>query len=187
MPGYSGSFPTILFESLATSIQPHLQIPDAAAFPEYYNAAIRTLGPLLALSVNSPLLPAEMYGDTDGEWLCETTHHELRIAAFEQSVNTGENPKVRVPQDLDDTTDVVGRVVDDDLFAPFLRRILTMPIRDVGFEDDFGSSTHYVGPRRWLRASSADAPVDGASPEQSLRIAIARNSRPSPRFVPPDD
>ena len=170
VPGYSGSFPTILFESLATSIQPHLQIPDAGAFPEYYNAAIRTLGPLLALSVNSPFLPADMYGDTDGEWLCANTHHELRIAAFEQSVNTSENPKVRVPRDLDGTTDVVSRVVDDDLFAPFLREFLHDDDR-AAFEDEFWEFDHKRGTYwRWLRCVVGGAPVDGASTEKSLRI-----------------
>ncbi|WP_367175917.1 hypothetical protein [Haloarcula rubripromontorii] len=170
VPGYSGSFPTILFESLATSIQPHLQIPDAGAFPEYYNAAIRTLGPLLALSVNSPFLPADMYGDTDGEWLCANTHHELRIAAFEQSVNTSENPKVRVPRDLDDTTDIVGRVVDDDLFAPFLREFLHDDAR-AAFEDEFWEFDHKRGTYwRWLRCVAGGTPVDGASTEKSLRI-----------------
>jgi len=170
VPGYSESFPTILFESLATSIQPHLQVPDAEAFPEYYNAAIRTLGPLLALSVNSPFLPADMYDDTDGEWLCANTHHELRIAAFEQSVNTSENPKVRVPRDLDDTTDVVGRVVDDDLFAPFLREFLHDDDR-AAFEDEFWEFDHKRGTYwRWLRCVVGGAAVDGASTEKSLRI-----------------
>ncbi|MEF8828621.1 MAG: hypothetical protein V5A49_06280 [Haloarcula sp.] len=170
VPGYSGSFPTILFESLATSIQPHLQVPDAEAFPEYYNAAIRTLGPLLALSVNSPFLPADMYDDTDGEWLCANTHHELRIAAFEQSVNTSENPKVRVPRDLDSTTDVVGRVVDDDLFAPFLREFLHDDDR-AAFEDEFWEFDHKRGTYwRWLRCVVGGTAVDGASTEKSLRI-----------------
>ena len=170
VPGYSGSFPTILFESLATSIQPHLQVPDAEAFPEYYNAAIRTLGPLLALSVNSPFLPADMYGDTDGEWLCANTHHELRIAAFEQSVNTSANPKVRVPRDLDSTTDVVGRVVEDDLFAPFLREFLHDDDRD-DFADEIWEFDHKRGTYwRWLRCVVGGAAVDGASTERSLRI-----------------
>jgi hypothetical protein len=170
VPGYSGSFPTILFESLATSIQPHLQVPDAEAFPEYYNAAIRTLGPLLALSANSPFLPADMYDDTDGEWLCANTHHELRIAAFEQSVNTSENPKVRVPRDLDNTTDVVGRVVDDDLFAPFLREFLYDDER-TGFAEEFWEFDHKRGTYwRWLRCVIGGAVVDGASTEKSLRI-----------------
>ncbi|MBX0295109.1 hypothetical protein [Haloarcula nitratireducens] len=171
VPGYDGAFPTILFESLATSIQPHLQVPDAEAFPAYYNAAIRTLGPLLALSVNSPFLPADMYGDdVDGEWLCANTHRELRIAAFEQSVNTSENPKVRVPRDIDAATDVVDRVVADDLFAPFLREWLEEGERE-SFAEEFWEFDHKRGTYwRWLRCVVGGTPVDGASGERSLRI-----------------
>jgi hypothetical protein len=170
VPGYEGSFPTILFESLATSIQPHLQIPDTDAFPAHYNAAIRTLGPLLALSTNSPFLPADFYDGVDGEWLCANTDHELRIAAFEQSVNTSENPKVRVPQDIEGMTDVVDRVVADDLFGPFLREWLDDSERE-SFEDRFWEFDHKRGTYwRWLRCVVGGTPVPGASDEQSLRI-----------------
>ena len=171
VPGYEGSFPTILFESLATSIQPHLQIPDSDAFPAYYNAAIRTLGPLLALSVNSPFLPADFYPeDTDGEWLCANTDHELRISAFEQSVNTSENPKVRVPRDIDTAEDVVDRVVADDLFGPFLREWLDESERQ-SLEDDIWEFDHKRGTYwRWLRCVIGGTAVEGASDERSLRI-----------------
>ena len=171
VPGYEGSFPTILFESLATSIQPHLQIPDSDAFPSYYNAAIRTLGPLLALSTNSPFLPADFYPrDTDGEWLCANTDHELRIAAFEQSVNTSENPKVRVPRDIGTVEDVVDRVVADDLFGPFLREWLEEGDRET-LEDRIWEFDHKRGTYwRWLRCVIGGTPVDGASDERSLRI-----------------
>ena len=171
VPGYEGSFPTILFESLATSIQPHLQIPDTDAFPEYYNAAIRTLGPLLALSVNSPFLPADFYPeDTDGEWLCANTDHELRISAFEQSVNTSEHPKVKVPRDIDTVDDVVDRVVADDLFGPFLREWLDESERET-LEDEIWEFDHKRGTYwRWLRCVIGGTPVEGASDERSLRI-----------------
>ncbi|WP_277541882.1 hypothetical protein [Haloarcula laminariae] len=171
VPGYEGAFPTILFESLATSIQPHLQIPDSDAFPTYYNAAIRTLGPLLALSVNSPFLPADFYpDDTDGEWLCANTDHELRIAAFEQSVNTSESPKVRVPRDIDTVEDVVDRVVADDLFGPFLREWLDDSERG-SLEDRIWEFDHKRGTYwRWLRCVVGGTPVEGASDERSLRI-----------------
>ncbi|WP_324758871.1 hypothetical protein [Haloarcula montana] len=170
VPGYSGAFPTILFESLATSIQPHLQIPDTEAFPDYYNAAIRTLGPLLALSTNSPFLPADCYDGVDPERLCRETHHELRIAAFEQSVNTSENPKVKVPRDLDATTDVVDRVVEDDCFAPFLREWLDETDRE-SLADDIWEFDHKRGTYwRWLRCVIGGDEVAGASTEESLRI-----------------
>jgi hypothetical protein len=170
VPGYEGSFPTILFESLATSIQPHLQIPETDSLPQYYNAAIRTLGPLLALSANSPFLPADMYDDVDGEWLCSNTDHELRIAAFEQSVNTSTNPKVRVPRDIVAPTDIVDRVVEDDLFGPFLREWLAESERE-RFEDEIWEFDHKRGTYwRWLRCVIGGTPVDGVCDDRSIRI-----------------
>ncbi|WP_372479595.1 hypothetical protein ACAH01_13880 [Halomicrobium sp. HM KBTZ05] len=171
VPGASHSFPTILFESLTASIQPHLQIPDSDAFPAYYNAAIRTLGPMVALTANSPLLPADMYDAVeDPRALLEDTHHELRIAAFEQSVNTSENPKVRVPSDIETTTEVVDRVVEDDLFAPFLREWIEDGTRS-GLHDTYWEFDHKRGTYwRWLRCVIGGDPVDGAGDERSLRI-----------------
>ncbi|MEF8900072.1 MAG: hypothetical protein V5A25_02450 [Halovenus sp.] len=170
VPGLAREFPSILFESLATSIQPHLQIPSAATFPAYYNTAIRTLGPVLALGTNSPLLPPDLYGDVDPEALLAETHHELRIAVFEQSVNTSPNPKVRVPADIDDATDVVDDVVADDLFAPFLREWLGNGEResfaDRYWEFDYKRTTYW----RWLRCVIGGDPVEGAGDERSLRI-----------------
>jgi len=170
VPGIDREFPSILFESLATSIQPHLQIPNAASFPAYYNAAIRTLGPVLALGTNSPLFPPDLYGDVDPKRLLAETHHELRIAVFEQSVNTSQHPKVRVPADIDDATDVVENVVADDLFAPFLREWLENDDResfaDRYWEFDHKRTTYW----RWLRCVLGGDPVPGAGDERSLRI-----------------
>ncbi|MEF8781848.1 MAG: hypothetical protein V5A39_08615 [Haloarculaceae archaeon] len=169
VPGYEGEYPTILFESLATSIQPHLQVPRAAEFPEYYNTAIRTLGPVLALSTNSPFLPGDLYDVDDPEWLVAATDHELRIAAFEQSVNYTPNAKVRVPADIETATDVVDRVVADDLFAPFLREWLEDSERETlserCWEFDHKRSTYW----RWLRCVVGGDPV-GSGDERSLRI-----------------
>jgi hypothetical protein len=123
LPGLDTTVPSVLVESLATSVQPHLQVPEAAAFPRYFNAALRTTGPLLALTSNSPLLPVDLYDDVDPERLVDETHHELRIAVFEQSINagapTGEG-NVRLPRDLDSTAEAVDRIVDDDTYAPAL-------------------------------------------------------------------
>ncbi len=170
VPGAEHTFGTILFESLATSIQPHLQIPTADAFPEYYNAAIRTLGPVLALSANSPFLPADLYeGIDDPAQLVEETHHELRIAAFEQSVNHTESDKVRVPRDIEQASDVVDRVVEDDLYAPFLREWLHDDGRE-SFADDYWEFDHKRGTYwRWLRCVVGGDPV-GTGDERSLRI-----------------
>ncbi|WP_302081488.1 hypothetical protein [Salinibaculum rarum] len=170
VPGASHTFQTILFESLATSIQPHLQIPSAGVFPTYYNTAIRTMGPVVALSANSPFLPADCYDTvSDPDSLVDKTHHELRIAAFEQSVNhTGES-KVRVPGDLEDTSDVVDRVVEDDLYAPFLREWVHDGDRET-FHDDHWEFDHKRGTYwRWLRCVVGGDPV-GTGDERSLRI-----------------
>ncbi|MCU4801484.1 hypothetical protein OB920_13980 [Halobacteria archaeon HArc-gm2] len=171
VPGAEHAFPSILFESLTTSIQPHLQVPTAGEFPDYYNAAIRTLGPVLALTANSPLLPADLYNRVDDPYeLLDETHHELRIAAFEQSVNTSENPKVRVPRDIETSEDVVDRVVADDCFAPFLREWITdeprQGVHDEHWEFDHKRGTYW----RWLRCVVGGDPVDGAGDQESLRI-----------------
>lgn len=170
VPGVDRTFPSILFESLATSIQPHLQIPRAEEFPAYYNAAIRTLGPVLALSANSPFLPPDLYTDvSDPERLVDETHHELRIAVFEQSMNATPSPKVRVPADIDSAEETVDRVVEDDLFAPFLREWVVDEPRDSfadeNWEFDYKRSTYW----RWLRCVVGGDPVGGGD-ERSLRI-----------------
>lgn len=123
LPGVDLSLPSVLVESLATSVQPHLQVPEAAAFPDYFNAALRTTGPLLALTANAPLLPVDLYDDVDPYDLLERTHHELRIGVFEQSINGGAPPgegNVRLPRDLGSTAEAIARVVDDHTYAPAL-------------------------------------------------------------------
>jgi len=172
VPGAELEFPTILFESLATSIQPHLQIPSAAEFPAYYNAAIRTLGPVLALSANSPFLPAELYGDVDDPGaLVEATPHELRIDVFEQSVNRTPNAKVRVPRDIGTTAAVVDRVLEDDRYAPFLREWIDGGTERAGLADRIWEFDHKRGTYwRWLRCVIGGDRVDAANDERSLRI-----------------
>jgi hypothetical protein len=171
VPGAAHDWPSILFESLTTSIQPHLQIPTAAAFPAYYNAAIRTLGPVLSLTTNSPFLPADLYNEVGDPYdLLAATHHELRIATFEQSVNTTEEEKVRVPRDIDEAGDVTRRVVEDDLFAPVLREWMADGPRNSldarHWEFDHKRGTYW----RWLRAVVGGDPIDDDNDEYSLRI-----------------
>jgi len=169
-PGVETAFPSILFESLATSIQPHLQIPSADDFPAYYNTAIRTLGPVLALSANSPFLPAEFYDESDPVAVVDETPHELRIAVFEQSVNQTDNAKVRVPQDIDATTDIIDRVLADDPYAPFLRGWLADDDRDT-LADRLWEFTHKRGTYwRWLRCVVGGDHIDDANDTHSLRI-----------------
>jgi len=185
VPGATVDFYSILFESFATSIQPHVQVPDVDAFPRYHDLATRTLGPLLALSANSPFLPADCYDDdVDPGRVVEDTHHELRIAAFEQSMNQACR-KVRVPDDLDDPTDVVEHVVADDTYAPFLAEWVgagsTDPDSETGdgptvgddpvdigdcWEFDYKRGTFW----RWVRGVVCGDAVAEACDERSLRI-----------------
>ncbi|MFB6143172.1 MAG: hypothetical protein ABEJ30_07500 [Halorientalis sp.] len=169
VPGATVAFPSMLFESLATSIQPHLQIPSTEAFPAHYNAAIRTLGPVLALATNSPFLPPDLYdADVDPRALLDRTHHELRIAAFEQSVNHTDPPKCRVPEDVDAPADLVDQVVADPVVAPFLSEWVD---EDAGYAANFWEFDHKRGTFwRWLRPVVGGDPVEGAGDERSLRI-----------------
>jgi hypothetical protein len=130
------------------------------------------MGPLLALSSNSPFLPADLYGDVDDpDGLVEATHHELRIAVFEQSVNATPNPKVRVPSDSDDAEDVLDRLLADDLYAPFLREWIEGDVPRESLSDEIWELDHKRGTYwRWLRAVIGGDHVDADNDEYSLRI-----------------
>ena len=181
VPGAAVSVPTILVESLTSSIQPHLQIPNAETFPDAYNAAIATLGPVLALATNSPLLPVDCYDTDDPEAVLDATHHELRIDVFEKSIN-GAWEKVRFPDKLDAPTDVVDLLVEDPTVAPFLREWLADGPRET-FADEFWELDHKRGTYwRWLRAVTGGQPV-GTGDERSLRIEY----RPLPTQPTVDD
>lgn len=188
VPGFDGAFPSILVESLATSIQPHLQIPDAEAFPQYFNVAVRTTGPVLALTTNSPFLPYDLYefgGDAEGSnraadgesvadplELVERTHHELRIATFEQSINAGldeADRKVRFPRDVHETSDAVRRLVADETYAPFLT---DSDATESSYGERYPELAHKRGTYwRWVRAVvGGEVPRGGDGSEASIRI-----------------
>jgi len=168
VPGADRAFPTILVESLTSSIQPHVQVPDAASFPEYHAAAIRTLGPVLALATNSPLLPVDLYDPDDPARLLDETHHELRVPVFEQSIDDAWE-KVRVPDDLASAADVLDALVADPTCAPFLREWVTDGSRET-FEDRFWELDHKRGTYwRWVRAVTGGQPV-GEGDRRSIRI-----------------
>ena len=186
VPGATRSFPSILFESLTCSIQPHLQLPDSDALPRYYNAALGTLGPVLALATNSPLLPPELYdleadgrngersdeGPTDPNALLEATPHELRIPVFEQSINFAWE-KVRVPDALERPIDAVDRLADDPTCAPFLREWIADDGGDGDretFAERFWELDHKRGSYwRWLRTVIGGRPV-GEGNRWSIRL-----------------
>lgn len=169
VPGFDREFPTILFESLATSIQPHVLVPNAEDLPAAMRGAIRTLGPVLSLATNSPLLPADCYRGADPERVLADTHHELRIAAFEQSVNQTDRPKVAVPGDTSTPGESVAAIADDDTLGPVLREWLDDGDRH-GL-DEFWELRHKRGLYwRWVRPVFGGDPVSGVCDERSMRI-----------------
>jgi hypothetical protein len=119
VPGVSLSADNSGPVSLTTSIQPHYQVERAATLPRHFNYALRVAGPLLALGVNSPLFPPELYGETDRATVLEDAWAENRVPVYEQMMNPVDGPaKVRFPEDLDTVTDAVDRVVEDYLIVP---------------------------------------------------------------------
>jgi hypothetical protein len=182
VPGVDRSFPSILVESLATSMQPHLQLPAGDLFPAYFNAAIRTLGPVLALTTNSPFLPADLYepvGGREAERVVEETPHELRVPVFEGSMNAAAPPgagKVRVPPDIESLEAVVTRLVADETYAPFLAE----PDPDEEYPDPFPELTHKRGTYwRWVRAVLGGQVPAGADGDD-LRASVRIEYRPLP-------
>jgi hypothetical protein len=209
VPGADLRLSTVFLESLATSMQPHFLVPSVAQFPRYFNAAIRSLGPMLALGTNAPFLPADCYdgeddgteGEGDGSGadrldpidVADRAPHELRIGIFEESMNVDPPGKVRVPRDLDDAEEIVDRLLDDRVCAPFLREWIADADTGIDVAADTGSdaegtvtggttdedgyasglweldykrSTYW----RWVRPVFGGTPVEGACGERSLRI-----------------
>ncbi len=170
VPGATVETPTILLESLTSSIQPHLQVPTAEAFPQYYNTAIATLGPVLALATNSPLLPVDYYEDAalEPEAILEETHHELRISVFEESIN-GPWEKVKFPGTIETTTDILDKLVADATCAPFVREWVETGDRET-FAEKYWELDHKRGTYwRWLRGVTGGQPV-GDGDERSIRL-----------------
>lgn len=138
---------TIMPESLITSIQPHYQVPRAEALPEYFRYALRLAGPLLALGVNSPLFPPDLYDDgIDPASVFDDAHHEHRIGVFESVLNGDQVRKVRFPRDIASTEEAIERIAADETFVPQLRD------RTGRFDDRFRHLRHKHGTYwRWVR------------------------------------
>ncbi|WP_226006567.1 hypothetical protein [Natrinema salinisoli] len=140
---------TVMPESLITSIQPHYQVAHAPDLPDYFNYALRIAGPLLALGVNSPFFPADLYDDdASADEILRDAWMEHRISVFETVLNdptTGEG-KVRFPHDLETVDEAIDRIAGDDTIVP-------MPV-DGGerFDDQFPHFSRKHGTYwRWVR------------------------------------
>ncbi|MFB6114308.1 MAG: hypothetical protein ABEJ58_09440 [Halodesulfurarchaeum sp.] len=207
LPGIQVGFPSILVESLTTSVQPHLQVPDVETFPRVFNLGLRTLGPILSLATNSPFLPADLYEIESGSKNAETidgryggtipdtvdadpfailneTFHELRIPVFEQAINTDpDDRKVRVPRDLDRPSDVVDRLLADRTCAPFLKEWVKDADEVDSYADRIWELNHKRGTYwRWLRPVVGGQAIPGVD-ERSLRLEY----RPIPTQPTVDD
>jgi len=116
--------------------------------PRYFRYALRVAGPLLAIGVNAPFFPPDLYDDDiTAEWLLENAWHENRIPVFESVLNSvTETDKVRFPEEMDSVEEAVQRVVDDETMVP-------MGVdRTNQFHDNFATLRRKHGTYwRWVR------------------------------------
>ncbi len=149
-PHVSMQAETVMPESLITSIQPHYQIPHAPDLPEYFSYALRIAAPVLALGVNSPFFPPDLYEDAPDDEIVADAHMENRVGVFESVLNPPEDdptePKVCFPPDYESVEDAIDDIVEDDTIVP---RDLQSGTR---FDDDFVHFRHKHGSYwRWVR------------------------------------
>ena len=138
---------TVMPESLITSIQPHSQGPHARDLPTHLRYALRIAGPLLALAVNSPLFPPDLYDEATPEAILADGWHEHRIPVFETVMNAeGVPDKVRFPHDVETVEEAVDRIVADETIVP-------MPVSGGDrFDDQFAHfRTKHGTYWRWIR------------------------------------
>ncbi|WP_277552495.1 hypothetical protein [Halobaculum limi] len=138
---------TVMPESLITSIQPHYQVASAEDIPVYHNLALRIAGPLLALGVNAPFFPPDLYEEgVDAEDILRDGWHENRIAVFESVLNRDDAQKVTFPADLDTVEEAADRVAADPSVVP-------MPVEEGDrFDDAFATLRRKHGTYwRWVR------------------------------------
>jgi hypothetical protein len=151
---------TVMPESLITSIQPHYQVAHAHDLPENFRYALRIAGPLLAVSVNSPFFPPDLY-EADAETVLADGYMENRIPVFESVLNPADSKKVTFPEDLEDLETATRRIAADETVVPML-------LEDQGrFDDRFAHFRHKHGSYwRWIR------PVFDGATRQSANARI---------------
>jgi len=136
---------TVMPESLITSIQPHYQVPQADDLPTYFRYALRVAGPLLALGVNSPFFPPDLYVEEPAVVIAESPA-ENRIDVFESVLNPADNPKVKFPRDFEAVGEAIDRVAGDETVVPELQDSAGR------FDDRFAHYRHKHGSYwRWVR------------------------------------
>jgi hypothetical protein len=157
---------TVMPESLITSIQPHYQVPQAIDLPEYFRYALRIAGPLVALGVNSPFFPPDLYdADATAEEILADGWMEHRIDVFETAMNAPDagrsEGKVKFPRDLEHVEQAVNRIVRDDTLVP-------MPVEAGSrFDDEFAHFRRKHGTYwRWIR------PVFGGATRSAANARI---------------
>ena len=154
---------TVMPEALITSIQPHYQVPQAVDLPTHFNYALRFAAPLLALTVNSPVFPPDLYDDdATPEEILADAWEESRIDVFETVLNVpGEQEKVQFPRDLEGVSEAIDRVATDDTIVP-------MSVSEGGrFDDEFAHWRRKHGTYwRWVR------PVFGGSSKETANARI---------------
>ncbi|MFB6167299.1 MAG: hypothetical protein ABEJ43_00450 [Haloferacaceae archaeon] len=161
-PNVDLSAPTVLPESLITSIQPHYQVATAANLPERFGYALRVAGPLLALAANSPFFPPDLYATDDAERVIAEAHAESRIGVFESALNRPDAEKVRFPRDVSSVAEAVERLVDDPQVVP-----TGSAESSDRFDDSFARLRHKNGSFwRWVR------PVFGGSTRSAANVRI---------------
>ncbi|KAB7515282.1 hypothetical protein DM867_04210 [Halosegnis rubeus] len=144
-PGVELDAQTVMPESLITSIQPHYQVPQASELHSYFRYALRIAGPLLALGVNSPFFPPDLYTDEPAR-VIEESPDSGRIHVFESVLNPDNDPKVRFPRDFDTIEEAVDRVAADTTVVPELQS------EGGRFDDRFAHYRHKHGSYwRWVR------------------------------------
>ena len=163
-PGVSLNADTVMPESLITSIQPHYQVPLARDQPAYFTYALRVAGPLLALGVNSPFFPPDLYEADEGtsadgqnsassgaypdpDEILAGTFAENRIGVFETVLNAeGYEDKVAFPDDVETVEEAVDDIAAD-------RTIVPMEVEASNrFDDAFATFREKHGTYwRWVR------------------------------------